>query len=105
MKKVFILKSENLETGEIENLSNCAYKDYHYAVDVLKQYLINSRHKLAKEQGFIEVREDEDGYEIESIKKDMTEVLKGFIEVYETKKGQYSETYNKEPIKTYKYGF
>lgn len=36
---------------------------------------------------------------------DMTEILKGFIEVYETKKGQLSEIAGKEPIKTYNYSF
>ena len=36
---------------------------------------------------------------------DMTEILKSFIEIYETKKGQYHEIIDQDPIKTYNYNF
>lgn len=91
MKKVFILKSRNEETGEIKLLSTWAIKDYHYAIDVLKEKLIGARYELMEEKFNKET--------------DMTEILKGFIEVYETKKGQLSEIAGKEPIKTYNYSF
>lgn len=91
MKKVFIIKQKNLETGEIENLSSFAFKDYSTSVDTLKEKLITKRAILMQEK-----------YDINT---DMTEILKGFIEVYETSKGQMLETYDLEPIKIYNYNF
>lgn len=90
MKKVFILKAKNERTGEIKELSNWAIKDYQFAVSTLKDKLIDERYNLSKDY--------KDG-------EDMTEILKGFIEVYETNKGQMWEISSLEPIKTYNYGF
>lgn len=91
MKKVFVLKSKNEETGEIKLLSTWAIKDYHYAVETLKEKMVSARYELMKE----EYNKD----------TDMTEILKGFIEVYETKKGQFYEISGIEPVKTYNYSF
>ena len=91
MKKVFVLKSKNEKTGEIKLLSTWAIKDYHYAVETLKEKMISARYELMKE----EYNKD----------TDMTEILKGFIEVYETKKGQFYEINEIEPAKTYNYSF
>lgn len=91
MKKIFIIKSKNVLNGEVKNLSSYAFKNYETAVNTLRNALIDDRIELMQEQ-----------YNKET---DMTEILKGFIEVYETKKGQYFEIYNLEPIKTYNYNF
>lgn len=91
MKKVFIIKFKNLETNEIETLSSYAFKDYQTAVNTLKEKIIAVRYELMKEK-----------YHSTT---DMTEILKGFIEVYMTKKGQLYETFNIEPIKIYNYNF
>lgn len=91
MKKVFILKQKNVVDGKVERLSSYAFKDYQTAVETLKEKLINNRYELMQEQ-----------YDEET---DMAEILKGFIEVYETKKGQCHETFDIEPIKTYNYNF
>lgn len=91
MKKVFILKTKNLKTNEVKELSLLAFKDYRTAVGTLQYKLINARYELMKEKY--------------NEKTDMTEILKGVIEVYETKKGQYCEIAGKEPIKAYNYNF
>lgn len=91
MKKVFIIKSKNEKNGKVENLSSYAFKDYKTAVETLKDELIAKRYELMQEE-----------YNNET---DMTEILKGLIEVYETKKGQFFETYSQEPLKTYNYNF
>lgn len=91
MKKIFILKAENIENGGVENLSTFAFKDYKTAVETLKEKLIARRYELMNEKY--------------NSNTDMTEILRGFIEVYETKKGQYHEIFDQEPIKTYNYKF
>lgn len=91
MKKVFIVKSKNLINGEVKELSSYAFKDYKTAVNTLSEKLINERVNLMEKE-----------YNNET---DMTTILKGIIEVYITKKGQLSETFNAEPIKTYNYNF
>lgn len=91
MKKVFIIKQRNLITGEVEDLSSYAFKDYQTAVATLKSNLVSNRWELQDEE-----------YDEET---DMTEILKGYMEVYETEKGQKSETFKLEPIKTYNYNF
>ncbi len=91
MKKVFILKAKNLENGSIENLSTFAFKDYKTAVETLKDKIIIKRYELMNEK-----------YDSTT---DMTEILKSFIEIYETKKGQYHEIIDQDPIKTYNYNF
>lgn len=53
--------------------------------------MINARYELMKEK-----------YNKDT---DMTEILKGFIEVYETKKGQFHEISGIDPVKTYNYNF
>lgn len=89
--KVFILKAKNEINGKEIELSSYAIKDYKYAVDHLRVKLIEAREELQK----AEYSKD----------TDMTEILKGSIEVYNTKKGQYHETFELEPIKVYNYGF
>lgn len=91
MKKVFIIKSQNLVNEDVKDLSSYAYKDYRTAVDDLKEMLIAERYELQQSE-----------YDNNT---DMTEIVKGFIEVYETKKGQKSETFSLNPIKTYNYNF
>lgn len=91
MKKVFIIKMKNEKNGEITNLSSFAFKDYQFAVESLKEHLINERYNL-------QCKEFDEN-------TDMTEILKGFIEVYETKKGKATEVFGLDPIKTYNYNF
>lgn len=91
MKKVFIIKSKNLIDEETKKLSLFAYKDYKTAVESLKETLIKERYQLQQKE-----------YDKNT---DMTEIIKGFIEVYETKKGQFVETLLLEPIKTYNFNF
>lgn len=91
MKKIFVIKEKNVLENSEKVLSTCAYKDYNYAVEMLKEKLIAERYNLQKEK-----------YDINA---DMTEILKGFIEVYETKKGQFCEIYGQQPIKAYNYNF
>lgn len=91
MKKIFVIKEKNILENSEKLLSTFAYKDYNYAVEILKEKLIVERYNLQKEK-----------YDINT---DMTEILKGFIEVYETKKGQFYEVYEQRPIKTYNYNF
>lgn len=91
MKKVFIIKMKNEKNGEITNLSSFAFKDYQFAVESLKEHLLTERYDLQ--------------YKEYDKNTDMTEILKGFIEVYETKKGKATEVFGLSPIKTYNYNF
>lgn len=91
MKKVFIINLKDLRTGETKQLSIYAFKDYRTTVDELQHHLVAERYELMQKE-----------YDKDT---DMTEILKGFIEVYETKKGQMSETYNLKPVKIYNYNF
>lgn len=91
MKKIFVIKEKNVLENSEKVLSSLAYKEYNYAVEILKEKLVNERARLQKEK-----------YDINT---DMTEILKGVIEVYETKKGQFYETYEQQPVKTYNYNF
>lgn len=91
MKKIFVVKEKNLLENNEKLLSTMAFKNYNYAVEYLKEHLIHDRSELQNEKY--------------NANTDMTKILKGFIEVYETKKGQFYETYENEPIKVYNYNF
>lgn len=91
MKKIFIVKEKNILENTEKTLTTMAFKDYNYALEYLREHLIDDRYDLQQEK-----------YDLST---DMTEILKGVIEVYETKKGQFCEIFGKEPIKTYNYNF
>lgn len=91
MKKVFIIKSKNEITNEVKRLSTFAFKNYNLALETLKESVICDRFELQQKE-----------YDNNT---DMTEIIKGFIEVYETKKGQLCETETLTPVKTYNYNF
>lgn len=87
-QKIFIIKCKNEITNEIIRLTPCDYKDYQTAVADLKSYLLKNRIELMNKQ-----------YNQDT---DMTEILKGFIEVHKKLDGKVITT---EPIKVYNYNF
>ena len=91
MKKIFIIKSKNVETNEVKELSSWAFKDYKTAVDYLKSKLIVQRAELMEKKY--------------NQNTDMTSIIKGFIEVHETKKGQSWEANEDNLVKVYNYNF
>ena len=120
MKK-YIIKCKNLETKKEERLSSYEMKSYNYAQELLKEQIIKKRIELSLlNKDAVLIDEDEEkvlidentdfeelniySYEIKNVNdKDYTEIIKGFIEVYEVEKKE--GTYNKKPIKTYEFSF
>lgn len=86
-KNVFIIKMLNTITNEVANLSSYNFSDYKTAVEILKANLVFERVDLLQ-------KEYAEG-------TDMTQILKGFIEVHEKLDGKI----NNEIIKVYNYNF
>lgn len=86
-KNVFVIKMENSITKEITSLSSYEFSSYNTAIETLKSNLILERVKFSEKQY--------------NENTDMTEILKGFIEVHEKLDG----VLNKDVIKVYNYIF